>query len=266
MDIKRTGGFPLCAETLGILDENSRMLAEWLKQLPLKNRQAVMLGGGHLLVCHNLQKKVVKVDSNSAASISQCRLDFRTTNKNVEDSNGNTFHNVWMEERADIVDETNPGSQWTIMSPWDVLELKLWYDHLPAFEAGLPGGYSVATQVGETPSHGLDRITSLTLYGDVNELVANDERARIKVAVRYQGQSTAQHVLWLPLPFGCPDGVRMDADVEMSGRHYPIEVYTDGGALMVCVGRWLSNENLIPDGSLTANCDAIIRINKEVVL
>lgn len=274
MNINRPEGFPLCAETLQVLNDNSEMLAEWLKHLPLKNRQAVSFGN-HLLVCQNLQKRWVKLGAVSAASVSRCKLVFHdAVNHSVQDGDGNVIEEVWRTETADIVDEDTPGLQWTLLGLQHVFELKLWYDCLPSFEAGLPGMVSVFQQVGQPstgsqlPHHGLDHITSLTLYEDDNTMVTNDERTRIKVALRYQGVSTAQHVIQLPLSFACPDGVRMDADIQdaATGAHYPIEAYTDGGALMLCVGRWLRNEGLIPAGSHTANCDAIIRINKEVLL
>lgn len=251
-----------------VLNENSEMFSVWLKGIPLKNRQAVVFGN-HLLVCQNLQKRWVEKGAVSAASISQCKLVFHeAVSHSVEDSEGNTIAGVWVTETADIVDETAPGAQWTILGLGDIFELKLWYDWLPSFEAGLPGGFSVGTLVGATPVHGLDQITSIALFGEDNEMVANGERARVKVAVRYQGRSTAQHVLQLPLPFECPDGVRMEADVEdaASGKHYPIEAYTDSGALMVCVGQWLKNEGMIPQESVFAACDAVIRINREVLL
>lgn len=268
INIDRPGGFPLCAETLGVLNSNGEMFSEWLKGIPLKNRQAVVFGN-HLLVCQNLQKRWVEKGTVSAASINQCKLVFQPVEDvTLHDNEENDINGVLIREKADIVDETAPGAQWTILGLQDVFELKLWYDCLPSFEAGLPSWTSVGTVVGGTAIHGLDHITSIALYGDDNRLVSNTERARMKVAIRYQGVSSTGHVLQLPLPFECPDGVRMDADVEdaTSGTHYPIEAYTDGGALMVCVGRWLSAEGLIPDGSHTASCDAVIRINKEVLL
>lgn len=274
LNISRPGGFPLCAETLRVLNNNSEMFSQWLKEIPLKNRQAVLFGD-HLLVCQSLQKRWVKLGAVSAASTSQCKLVFHeTVSHSVRDSSNNSIADVWLTEEADIVDESDSSMQWTLFGLRHVFELKLWYDCLPSFEAGLPGMVSVFQQVGQSstgsqlPYHGLDRITRLTLYEDDNTMKTNDERARIKVALRYQGVSTAQHVIQLPLPFACPDGVRMDADVQdaATGAHYPIEAYTDGGALMLCVGRWLRNEGLIPAGSLTAGCDAIIRINKEVLL
>jgi len=264
----------MCAQTLQVLNDNSEMFSQWLKDVPLKNRQAVVFGN-HLLVCQGLQKRWVKLGVVSAASTNQCKLVFHPAVCNpVEDNNGNTYPDVWMTEEVDIVDETSPNLQWTLLGLQHVFELKLWYDCLPSFEAGLPGMVSVLQQVNQSstgsqqPLHGLDHIVSLTLYNEGNKMVANDERVRMKVALRYQGRSTAQHMIQIPLPFDCPDGVRMEADVQdtASGTHYPIEVYTDGSAMMVCVGRWLRNEGLIPAGSYTANCDVIIRINKEVVL
>ena len=273
MNINRPEGFPLCAETLEVLTDNSEMFSQWLKEIPLKNRQAVIFGN-HLLVCQNLQKRWVKLGAVSAASMSQCKLVFHTpVSHTVQDSNGHEYFDVWLTETADIVDETSPSQQWTLLGLRHVFGLKLWYDCLPSFEAGLPGMVSVLQQV-EQPSagtqlhYGRDRITSLTLYDEGNEMVTNDERARMKVALHYQGLSTAQHVIQLQLPFACPDGVRMEADVQdtATGAHYPIEAYTDGGVLMLCVGRWLRNEGLIPAGSHTASCDVVIRINREVTL
>ena len=60
LNINRPEGFPLCAETLEVLNDNSEMFSQWLKEIPLKNRQAVIFGN-HLLVCQNLQKRWVKL-------------------------------------------------------------------------------------------------------------------------------------------------------------------------------------------------------------
>ena len=107
LNINRPEGFPLCAETLEVLNDNSEMFSQWLKEIPLKNRQAVIFGD-HLLVCQNLQKRWVKRGAVSAASMSQCKLVFHTpVSHTVQDSNGHYYHDVWLTETADIVDETD---------------------------------------------------------------------------------------------------------------------------------------------------------------
>ena len=86
----------MCAETLEVLNDNSEMFSQWLKEIPLKNRQAVIFGD-HLLVCQNLQKRWVKRGAVSAASMSQCKLVFHTPESHsVQDSNGHDYLDVWL--------------------------------------------------------------------------------------------------------------------------------------------------------------------------
>lgn len=259
LNIEREGGFPLCAQTLQVLNDNSEMFSQWLKAIPLKNRQAVAFGE-HMLVCQNLQKRWVKRGTMTAASISQCKLVFSTVVNPVNIGLNNAIPDVWETETADIVDETSPGAQWTILGLSQVFELGLWYDNLPSLEAVLPSS---------SVSHG--SIVSLpALHGQDNVLRSNSNRLQIHIALAYTLYARNTSVLSIPLPCECPDGTRMEADLEVvsTGKHYPVRAYVESGALLIDIGRWLTDENLYEgfDPHFGKLCNDIIRINKEVVL
>lgn len=259
LNINRPESFPLCAETLEVLNDNSEMFSQWLKEIPLKNRQAVVFGN-HLLVCQNLQKRWVKLGAVSAASMSQCKLVFHTpVSHTVQDSNGHEYFDVWLTEEADIVDETSPNQQWTLLGLQHVFELGLWYDHLPSFEAGLSAS-SVS---------GGSFVEPMSLYDQGNILRGNRERTQMRFAITYNIRATLSSVLSIPMPAECPDGTRLDADLEVvsTGMHYPVRSYISGGMLLVDVGRWLKDEGLFSGhGHDWIQCNDIIRINKEVLL
>lgn len=260
LNIDRPGGFPLCAETLTVLNENSEMFAEWLKGIPLKNRQAVSFGK-HLLVCQNLQKRWVELGAVSAASISQCKLVFHeAVNHSVHDSNNNEITGVWVTETADIVDETTPSAQWTIFGLQDVFETKLWYDGLPSFvsflsEASVSSGSFISTPV---------------LYGQGNVMRSNANRLQMRFAIEYTLRGTHSTVLSVPIPAECPDGTRVEADLEdvSTGKHYPVRAYIGDGMLNIDIGRWLKDDiDWHPTHSGDwKQCHDIVRINKEVIL
>lgn len=260
MNINRPESFPLCAETLEVLNDNSEMFSQWLKEIPLKNRQAVVFGN-HLLVCQNLQKRWVKLGAVSAASMSQCKLVFHTpVSHTVQDSNGHYYHDVWLTETADIVDETSPNQQWTLLGLQHVFETRLWYDHLPAFVAGLSG---CAVSDGS--------IAVTRMYGDGNILRANANCLQMKLAIT--GNLTARSndtVLSIPFPTECPDGTRQEVDlqIESSEYHYSARSYFRNGMLRVNIGSWLKDfikwQPSQSDPTWTRNI--IIRINREVIL
>lgn len=260
LNIDRPEGFPLCAETLGVLNENSEMFAEWLKRIPLKNRQAVQFGD-YLLVCQNLQRRLVKRGAMIAASINQCKLVFTTEAHSVHDSSDNEIENVWVSEVADIVDETSPTAQWTMLGLNDVFEMKLWYDFLPSFSASLTAATVTDGSFGVLPQ----------IHGDGNVMRTNNERLQMKLAIATTIVATSNStILFIPIPAECPDGTRQEVDIEMaaSGVHYSARSYIEGGELRVYIGSWLKE---FIGWQYTANnpsyvCDIIIRINREVIL
>lgn len=256
MNIDRQSGFPLCAEMLKVLDENSRMLEAMLREITLDRRHAAEFGQ-YMLVCdQNGQKRVVKKGAESATSRDQCKLMFSITNKDVEDSNGNTFQDVWVEERANIMDENDPNEQWTILSIQEVLR-EVWRDLLPVFEAGLLGTGAVNGTV-----------LSITLNREPNVLRSSTERVKIRIGLSCTVRVTENTVLTIPFPCECPDGTRVETDIEHNGYHYPARAYIGSGMLHINIGRWLKDEDLFTPSLPLPNmlCNIIIRINKEVVL
>ena len=261
MNIDRPGGFPLCAETLGVLDENSMMLTALLAEIPLDRRQAVMFGQ-YLLVCDQwLRKRVVKAGANRAASLEQCKLVFHTENHSVHDGHGSEIADVWSSETADIADEDSPALQWRIFSLDEVFAPGLWRDRLPAFSAGLP---SAAVSAGSF-------ISLPQLHGDGNIMRANNERLQVKVAVAVQLNARSNGtMLSIPVPSECPDGTRQEVDIEMvtTRVHYSARSCFKDGMLWVNIGSWLKDSGIwtYDIAAPIYPCSIIIRINREVIL
>ena len=260
LNIDRPEGFPLCAETLSVLNENSMMLLALLAEIPIDRRQAVMFGR-YLLVCDQyLRKRIVEVGAINAASLEQCKLVFQTVNHSVYNNQGNEIADVWSSEMAVIEDEDSPGLQWRIFSLDEVFTLGLWQDRLPAFVAGLSG---CAVSDGS--------IAVTRMYGDGNILRANANCLQMKLAIT--GNLTARSndtVLSIPFPTECPDGTRQEVDlqIESSEYHYSARSYFRNGMLRVNIGSWLKDfikwQPSQSDPTWTRNI--IIRINREVIL
>lgn len=261
LNINRPEGFPLCAETLGVLNRNAEMLASWLKWLPLKNRQAVLFRDkDYLVVCQGMQNRIVKVGAISAQDFSRCKVTFTSENGSVTDSSGNVTTDVWTMETAFIVDEISTPLQWDVLNFESVFETRLWNDCLDAFVSGLSGS---AISDGSL-------ISLLALYGQDNILRDNGCRTQIRLELEYSIRAKLSSVLVIPFPAVCPDGVRLDADLEdmATSEHYPVRACVQDGALHVDIGRCLRDENIFtpsrPDQWI--QCHGIIRINKEVLL
>lgn len=268
LNIGRESGFPICSETLGVLNANSEMLASWIKWLPLKNRQAVLFPEkDYMVVCQNLRKRVVKVGSIIASDLTQCKVEFVIESHNVQDNNGNEFENVWQRETAVIVSEESPALKWHIMGFEQVFETRLWNNCIAEFESGLASS---------TISHG-SFIETPTLYGGGNILRGNTSRTQINLAIAYKIRANVREadsmVLSIPFPAPIPGPVRIEADVqvESTGYHYPIRAYINDNdyTLKVNIGRWLTEEGLYDHTTNYINgfsCAGIIRINKEIIL
>lgn len=261
LNIDRPGGFPQCAETLGILDENSMMLEALLREIDLDRRRAAEFGQ-YMLVCdQNGQKRVVKKNVETATSRDQCKLVFCVTNYPVHDSEGNTIPDVWKTETADIVDESDSNKQWTILSIQEVLR-EVWRDLTPEFIAALPG-ISI-TNNGDIESNPILKYD----YGNVVRV--NSDRLQLKFAMRLQIKAYLMSHLSIPMPAEVPDGVRVEVDIENSnnGTYYatPAHARTKNGNLIVFVGHWMKQNNMITG---FADCNTIngwFYVNREVVL
>lgn len=251
----------MCAETLAVLNRNAEMLASWLKWLPLKNRQAVLFRDkDYLVVCQGMQNRIVKVGAISAQDLSQCKVTFTTESHSVTDSSGNVTTNVWTTETASIVDETSIALQWEILNFESVFETVLWNDCLDAFVSGLSGS---AISDGSL-------ISLLAMYGQGNILRDNGRKTQIRLELEYSIRAKLGSVLAIPFPAVCPDGVRLDADLEeaATGEHYPVRAYIQDSALHIDIGRWLRDEGIFTPSNPNQwiQCHGIIRINREVIL
>ncbi len=258
LNIGREGGFPICSETLSVLNENSEMLENFLQALPGMARTAIMFGN-YLFVSDALSHthRIIKVDSVGTGDFENCKLVFSTSTHSVHDSSDNEIPDVWKTDTADIVAAAQGEAKWRILRFEDVFELKLWHDHLQAFEAGLQGA---------TVSSG-SFVSAIALYED-NVLRGNNERIQMRLSLSYTIRAQLSSILSIPIPFDCPDGTRMEADLQVinTGTHYPVRAYTEGGMLKIDIGRWLQDEGLFINHADWIQCNDIIRINKEVIL
>lgn len=262
MDINRQGGFPLCAETLGVLDENSRMLEAMLREITLDRRHAAEFGQ-YMLVCdQNGQKRVVKKGVEIATSRDQCKLVFSVVNYDVTDSENNTISDVWRTETANIVDEDDPSAQWTILSIQEVLR-EVWRDLTPEFIAALPG-ISITSNgnIENWPIH------IKSDYGNVVRV--NSDRLQLKFAIHLQIKAYFSSCLSIPMPAEVPDGVRVEIDIEntYNGTYYatPAHARTKNGNLIVFIGHWMMQNNMITTFTDCNTINGWFYVNREVVL
>lgn len=261
LDINRQDSFPLCAETLQILETNSRALESWLRWLPLGTRQAVLFPDKDYIVVGTARQgnRTVKVGSISAGSLSSCKVVLNTVQRHsVTTGNGSVISDVWETQTADIVDAVASTDQWEVFSFDDVFELCLWHDDLVGFRE-----WSIRqAQIAGTGKL-MDRPV---LYGDELVLQSNRHRLRFNIAISCTIDIRPDSVMTIPLLIYCPDGVRFNADIEGIWanvvKHYPIRVLIQNNEIQIDLGRFLTEE-LHASGALA---EVIIRINGEVVL
>lgn len=263
LNIGRQTGFPICAETLGILNENNEMLASWLKGIPLKNRQAVLFKDkDYMVVCQRLQNRIVKVGTISAESFSQCKVVFSTENHSVHDSQNNVIEDVWREETADIVDEPSRALQWHIFGFERVFELGLWDDMLSEFASLLPSS---------TVTGGGGFMEVPTLQEGNNVIRGNNDRVQLNFAINVHVLADWTTILRIPAPFPCRDGVRLNANLKDStNTNWPVRAMVKENAIYINIGRWLKDDvgwsYHIATNQTYEECIDVITINQEIIL
>lgn len=266
MNIGREGGFPLCAETLSVLNENSEMLNSFLQALPGMARTAILFGD-YLFVsdARSHTHRIIKVGSVETGDFENCKLVISTSTHSVHDSSDNEIPDVWKTETADIVAAAQGEAKWRILRFEDVFETRLWNNCIDEFEAGLASSTITNGYFREIP----------TLYGGGNILRCNTSRTQMSLAVAYKVAVSVSdsHDMVLSIPFNAPVPVpvRLDADVQVvsTGYHYPIRAYVNDNMLKVDIGRYLTDEGVRDtqaSGHSTITCNHIVRINKEVIL
>jgi hypothetical protein len=262
LNIGRTGGFPLCAETLGVLNENSEMLESALLQIPLLGRRCAVVCGSLLLTCNeDFRRRLVRIGDDSAASHDACKLVFHTTTHSVHDSQDNVIEDAWREETADIVDELSPALQWRIFRLEDVFEWRLWNDLTGDFAAMLPMSSVMGSgYLAEAP----------TLSGDGNVMRMNSNRIQLNFALRCHTYANARTVVKIPVPFDGIDGVRLNANLmDSTSANYPVRAMLKGGYMLINIGRWLQDDiHFVPNDTNGGyeECIDIITINQEIIL
>ena len=263
MNINRPEGFPLCAETLSVLNENSMMLTALLAEIPLDRRQAVMFGR-YLLVCDQyLRKRIVEVGAINAASLERCNLEFHTVKHSVQDSNGNTFADVWGSETADITEVTNLRSIWRVFTFDEIFTPDPWQDRYAEFEAGLSG---ISFTAG-----GQFSLVEPLLQGSSNFFRSNRKRIQMRFDFLCKIRVNSFVAMDFPLPVACQDGACMTVNVNsFTGTEitssYTAPAHTLNNNLRVEIGRGMADYGLILADATHRVRDVLIRVNGEVLL
>lgn len=263
-DISRQDGYPICAETLEVLSENSEMLNEFLKFVPLRNRTAVFFKGrSHLLVCQNLTNRVVKVGSIQTEDFDNAKVVFVSQSHDVTDSYGGTYEDVIDYEVAHVITANSNGEKWVFTGLSEVFEAGLWTDYLPSFEAGLSG-----SQISSLSSF----ITIPSLSGTSNVLMVNSTRLRMKLDIELSYNAKNNCVIRIPFDYayvGQCYPLNAMIEVVSNNKVYPIHSYIYDGELVIDSGRWLMTEGLGVQNNAyaaTVQCNDILHINDDIML
>ena len=263
LNIDRQSGFPMCAETLRVLDENSMMLTALLDEIPLGRLQAMMFGRYMLVSDNMLRKRVVKVGTTTAPSLEWCNLEFHTVKHSVQDSNGNTFADVWGSETADITEVTNLRSIWRVFTFDEIFTPDPWQDRYAEFEAGLSG-------ISFTAGGQFYRVDPL-LQGSSNFFRSNKKRIQMRFDFLCKIKVNSFVAMDFPLPVACQDGACMTVNVNsFTGTEitssYTAPAHTLNNNLRVEIGRGMADYGLILADAIHRVRDVLIRVNGEVLL
>lgn len=265
LNINRPGGFPLCAETLGILNENSEMLNKYLQALPGMVRSAILLGE-YLFVSDAISHthRIMKIGDTLTSDFENCKLQFHTATHGVYDSDGSEVADVWRTETADIVPAAQGDARWRIFTLEEVFELTRWQYLTNDFASLLPmASVQGSGTLVNTPS----------LTGDSNTIRINGDGSRIQLdfSLNIDLYANLQTVLRIPVPFTCRAGVRLNANLKDStGSNYPVRaMISTPGQMSVNIGRWLRDEiGWTPSQGDVAGyerCMDVITVNTEIL-
>lgn len=265
LNIGRQGGFPLCAETLGVLNENSEMLNNFLQALPGMVRSAILFGD-YLFVSDAISHthRIMKTGDIMTNDFGNCKLQFHTATHGVYDNNGNEIADVWRTETADIVPAAQGDAKWRIFSFEEVFELNKWQNLTNDFASLLPmASVQGSGTLVNTPS----------LTGDSNTIRINGDGSRIQLdfSLNIDLYANLQTVLRIPVPFTCRAGVRLNANLKDStGSNYPVRaMISTPGQMSVNIGRWLRDEiGWTPSQGDVAGyerCMDVITVNTEIL-
>lgn len=259
LHINRQGGYPLCAETLEILNENSEMM-RWLFSTIVTNNSAVILGGGYLYVRYNGRNRVVKMNITGDANRLQfenAKVVITDTTYDVTNNNNQTIEDVYRIGTATIEQTTVASEKWKIYRLSDLLEVRKMNNLLPAFEAGLSGA-TIST-----------RLNELTLWNEKNVLERNDTRCRIRLNLYVDFEPEPANNTPFPIQQQI-NSCRLNVPVPIEGN-FPLtasmELVSTGVNYSVdaCVK---NGEIVINLGNITGNTAVrvIVRINNDLVL
>lgn len=146
LNISRTDGYPMCAEVLQIIEENSRIIEHVLSGTGIPNNSAVLVDvnipisriGRWMFVHKNGQYKIVKIVNRTAPSLSMAKVVLNEVNYGVTNSLDVTYEDVYQTQTASIETAATQAEKWTFYEFSDVFELGIYTNQLPSFEAGLP--------------------------------------------------------------------------------------------------------------------------------
>ena len=263
MNIGREDGFPVCAETLAVVSGNSEMLNSFLQALPGMVRSAIRFGD-YLFVSDALSHthRIMKVGSVETDDFENCKLVISTSTHSVTDSSNNEFPDVWKTETADIVAAAQGEAKCRILRFEDVFELNIWQNLTEEFAALIP---SASIQ-------GSGSFANLPSMAEGNNTVRvnyNGSRIQLDFAVSIDIYANQRTVLRIPVPFGCRDGIRLNANLKDStNNNYPVKAVIKDGQIYINIGHWLRDIGWTAEqGDVVGyeRCMDVITINQEIL-
>lgn len=263
LNIGREDGFPICAETFSVLNENSEMLNSFLQALPGMARSAIMFGN-YLFVsdARSHTHRIIKVGSVETDDFENCELVISTSTHSVTDSSNNEFSDVWKTETADIVAAAQGEAKWRILRFEDVFELNIWQNLTEEFAALLP---SASIQ----GNGGFVNVPSMAEGNNTLRVSHNGTRIQLDFAINIDIYAYTNTVLRIPVPFECRNGVRLNANLKDStNSNFPVRAVVKDGRILINIGQWLRDIGWTPEDADVMgyeHCIDVITINQEIL-
>ena len=252
VNINRAGGFPLCSETLKIIDENANLLESFLMSVvPMKS--AVLIGNGYIYVRSTEYSGVAKLSNSSHISLSPgVKVDVSRMIHEVTDSNSNVYPDVYREYNAVLEPTSEPSEMWTVWRVNELFEVRKMRNLLSVFESGLANA-SISTQfyVGYP----------LALWSERNVLESNGTRCRMRLGLHVVFYASNDCMLRIPVPIDGNYPLNASLELRSTGKSDPVHANIKNGNIEIDLGRWVRDHN-----TNSSTFETIIRINNDLVL
>ncbi len=275
MNIARTEGYPLCAEVLQVLDENSRMIERIFSRVGLASNSAVILdaatgmlsGIGQsssisptLLLVRNSSGSysIVKVTARNTTDYSNAKVVVGEDNRSVINGSGVTFDGVYRLHTATIEPAASNIERWNFYNFDELFEIGLYGDMLPGFEVDL---VFTTTADGYPGTFNTIEIISGSI------LERNARKLRIKLSLRLDYSSPIPTKILFPIRMTSVGYYPLTASIVKTSdptHLYPVAAWIKGSYIevdMTCFETYFTETY-----SSTTQRNDTIHINSEVVL